>query len=161
MAKRGMPTGPKGGALVVLLVLGAGLAGSSVLDLYAIDSAHYTCEDGIDQVEVQSGMDFGPHPLYADTPSFNCIWYPWSDGSGEKPTPIADQGNNPGGYASSIWEFTYQKYHVENGNDPCGLANFFLSSSPAGGELYANDGTLTEAQDFFNTFCVPPPPPPP
>lgn len=135
-----------------LLLLASALVGSSVLDLYQISTAHSTCLDGIDQTEPDPGLDFGPPGF---DPSLNCLNYPWSDGSGEKETPIADQGNNPGGYASSIWDFVFEEYVNKNGGDPCQLASYFAAGFHPDA-LATTDGSSNQGADFFNQFCLPP-----
>ena len=152
----GMPQGSTAvGAF--LLLLASALVGSSVLDLYQISTAHETCLDGIDQPEPDPGLDFGPPGF---DPSLNCLTYPWSDGSGEKETPLADQGNNPGGYASSIWDFVFEEYVTKNGGDPCMLASFYsVGFHPD--SLVEQDGSVDQANQFLATVCSPPPPPPP
>lgn len=162
MSKRGMPTGPKGGALVVLLVLGAGLAGSSILDALplGLTDVESTCLDGIDQPDIVYGTDPG-FDFDASNPSEYCLIYPFSDGGGERVTPYADQGNNPGGYSVTVWDVAFENLVNLNGGDPCQLANFYLAYA-YNGNHFDTDGTLDQANEMLGSpMCTPPPPPPP
>ena len=161
MAGRGMPTGPKGAAVLVMVVLGAAMAGSSALDAipYGLNDIEPTCLDGLNQPDNIYSQDPG-FDFDAVNPSEYCLIYPFKDGGGERFTDPSAQGNHPGGYSVTVWDVAYEELVVKNGGDVCTLADYYVNQAyamPGSGHWYETDGTIAQAQAVYLT-CPPPPP---